>query len=123
MAEIDIERVTALFVRICGLDIGGGHLDLIARSAAKIQDALTVTELTEAQVMSCEYAAACEAAYEYALEEASHERFVLSGLGSARKRSADAVTVEAADRLRKHAFAELAGIARLEGFIFEAAEG
>ena len=123
MAAIDIERVTSIFVRICGLDVGSGHSDLIVRAVNKIEKALTVPVLTYDQVLSCEYAAACEAAYEYALEEASHERFVLSGLGSARKRSADAMTVEAADGLRKHAFAELSGIAELGGFIFEAAEG
>ena len=120
MASIDTNHAAAFFARICGLYDGSAHTDLISRAVIKIQKALTVDELTSAQAVSCEYAAACEAAYEYALEQASCEGPVMSEQGTVRKRAADPVSVKSADELRRHAFAELSGIAKLGGFVFEA---
>ena len=122
MASMDVTHVSEMFARICGLASGSAHTDLISRAIIKIQKTLVVTELTSAQAISCEYAAACEAAYEYALEEASCEDLVMSEQGKIRKKAADPASVKAADELRKHAFAELAGIAKLGGFVFETVE-
>ena len=119
MAEINRTNVAQAFMRICGLLNVVSYNDMISRSIRKISDALTVDELTEDQAASCEYAAACEAAYEYTLEEASCERLVQSEKGSIRRGAADPLTVEGAEALRKHAYADLAGIARLGGFVFE----
>ena len=123
MASIDIDHVTEFFTRICGISSAAGYTDLISRAAVRIINSLTVTELSPGQAVCCAYAAACEAAYEYALEEASHERPVMSETGRVMKRSAEAVTVEMADKLRKHAFGQLAGIIKAGGFVFEAMEG
>lgn len=122
MASMDTDHIAQFFARICGLDNGSGYSDLIARARIKIERALTVDELTSAQAVSCEYAAACEAAYEYALESASRERLGMSEKGSILRRSGSSLTADSADRMRKHAFAELSGIAKLEGFVFEAME-
>lgn len=120
MASINVEHVADLFARICGLSGASAHTDLVSRAVIKIQKALTVDELTSAQAVSCEYAAACEAAYEYALEQASCEDLVMSENGMIRKGAADPKSVKSADELRRHAFAELSGIAKLGGFVFEA---
>ena len=122
MAEISTQNVTAIFVRISGLGSASGYSDLISRSIAKISAALTVETLDAAQAASCEYAAACEAVYEYALEGVSCERLVMSEQGGINRCGADPLTAEGADALRKHAYAELAGFAKLGGFVFETVE-
>ena len=44
----------------------------------------------------------------------------MSENGMIRKGAADPKSVKSADELRRHAFAELSGIAKLSGFVFEA---
>ena len=119
MAEISRDNVEDIFARICGIEAGNAYSELIDRCISKIGSALTVTVLTEEQAASCEYAAACEAAYGYALEAASCERLVMSEDGAVRQGSGSLLTVEGAEALRKHAYAALAGFARLGGFVFE----
>ena len=123
MDLISRENVCEIFLRICDEENAVDHGEMIDRSIAKVEGALTVETLTAAQKASCEYAAACEAVYEYALEAASAQRLAISERGEARCGKGELITAEAADRLRKHAYGELSGIARLGGFVFETMEG
>ena len=123
MATINTTHVYQMFARICGLADGSEHTDLVTKAVIKIDRMLTVDELDSTQAVFCEYAAACEAAYEYALEQASCEDLVMSEQGKIRKRAADRTSVKSADELRKHALADIADIVEPGGFVFEAMEG
>ena len=123
MAEINSTNVSNIFERITGEGRSSTYADLISRSIAKVEGLLTVSTLTAAEAAKCEYAAAAEVVYQYALEGASAECFVQSENGSVRRGSMNPVTVQSADALRKYAFGELNGIAELRGFVFETAEG
>ena len=119
MAEINADNVMALFQRITGEMRDTAYADLVDRSVAEINRSLKVTELDSEQAGRCEYAAACEAVYQYALEGASAECFVMSEDGGVRKGSTGKLTLEGADALRKKARGEISDVAEYGGFVFE----
>ncbi|MBR6874303.1 MAG: hypothetical protein IKN17_12435 [Ruminococcus sp.] len=123
MAEINATLVMGLFERITGEQRDELYADLVNRSVAKVNRMLRVDTLTSEQEGRCEYAAAAEAVYQYALEGASCQSFVMSENGAVKKGAVSPVTIANADALRKYAFGEIADVADTGGFVFETTEG
>ncbi|MBR4555257.1 MAG: hypothetical protein IKO27_06635 [Ruminococcus sp.] len=123
MASIDTSNVLTLFGRISGIGADEAYSEMCSRAAEKIEGMLTAETLTPEQAGRCEYAAACEAAYEYALETASGSALCMSESGAVKAGSGSIQSVHSAEMLRKHALAEISDLIEYGELVFITAEG
>lgn len=123
MVKISNDNVRTLFLRITGLDTEDfAYDDLIQAEIGFIEERLC-TELDEASVSRCEYAACAAAVYDYVLESSMKLKVILSENGAAYGETGSEACLRAAAELKSSAFAALTGLIRDDGFVFSGTEG
>ncbi|MBR1392978.1 MAG: hypothetical protein IJ561_03995 [Ruminococcus sp.] len=119
MADISQNKIRLLFFRMIGESSSDTYNDLIARSTNLLTELTAGVSLTDKQAEDCNYAAAANAAYEWAVELAAKEQLVMTESGGVRRGSTSAERLRAAAELRDHAFSAAAGAIKDTRFTFE----
>lgn len=111
-------NVKATLFRILDEPASNRYDDLISRAVNRVESMIGDKQLSASEKLDCEYAAAVLANYERACEYSSREQMVMSERGAVHRGATGKSCIEAAARLRDHAFAMLEGVIGDPVFIF-----
>lgn len=112
------ENIKMLFCRITGTNVDKfPYSDLIEKAAVSVEERLSREPSSQIEISRCEYAAAAQAVYEYAVEKSLSDRILLTENGAAYTEKSQQ-TVNSAYRFRNAAFSALKDMAKDDGFLF-----
>lgn len=120
MAQINQNKIRSLFFRMIDEENSDTYNDLLARSTNLLIELTQGMILSDKQGEDCNYAAAANAAYEWAVEQAAKEQLVMTESGGVRRGSSSQQRLNAAAQLRDHAFSAAASAIMDTGFTFDA---